>query len=120
MRCWVIDDSDVLAGQLCSLLHELGWQTARHSPLADPAGIGAGESPVFVSLQLRGTNAFRLLRMLHAQGCHGLVAISGSGLASERIWAERAGAARVLCRPLRSPALASCLAQLQSRCDVHV
>src|SRR5690606_24523420 len=71
-----------------------------------------GDDAVFVSLQLRDDNGFRLLRELYASGCRKLVAVSASGRASDQAWAERAGACHVLFRPLEPAAVETCLAAL--------
>lgn len=119
MAYWVIEDSAVLAAQLCRLLEQHGASASCLPPECDLAQVQASDEAVFLSLHLRGGNAFRLLRALQARGCRNLVAISGSGRKAEGYWAERAGAAVVLCRPLDSTVLADCLKQLHSRRALH-
>lgn len=119
MPLCVVEDSAVLAAQLCRLLASLG-KSAVQVEVAAALATCRAEDAVFVSLQLRGDNGFRLLRELHARGVRSLIAISASGRASDRCWALRAGARQLLFRPLDLAGVEACLAGLQLEGSGHV
>lgn len=111
-KALVLDDSPVLAGQLCNLLAAQGVKSAWLQPGAFSLPLPADIELVFVALQLRADNGFRLLRQLAVHSSCQLVGISDSGRQSDFCWAALAGAVIVLDRPLQRDKLAACLRTL--------
>lgn len=112
-KACVIDDSPVLAAQLSALLATQGISSEWVKPSAVGSSLPAGTELVFVALQLRADNGFRLLRQLADSSACQLVGVSGSGRQSDVCWAGLAGAAVVLERPLEQGKLAACLQSLR-------